>query len=398
MTLVFAWTAAAWAHGGPPFTDLVVWGPDGLRTLATSHGLLFEDDGWGWVCEEVLGDAARSGLARTSEAWLLGSTHGVLRSTDGCDWSWNEELRGKVVGSLRVDPQDPDVVWVAGLEGLWRSDDHGVSFSLFTTPAEGASVRSAVIAADGTFYVLGFQGSDPTVWVGAGDAWTSAVLPVSGGRLEAIGTDPLGRGYGRFPLGSGADQLLRFGRDGSVEDLLSSELNIAAFKATEQALYVSLRRGGVQVSTDDGESWASAAPDGVECLLEVDGTWFSCPEEGEAIALQTASAPIGPWTTELPFNQIGAPRCAAETTAGAACVEIWDIVVSELGLELPADTEARTDTDEGDPSAQGCTGCVAAGGGGASPAGALLGVLVGVLMRRRRDGIMRELPRPQQKG
>ena len=59
--MMFLWLAAAFAHGGPPYTDTIQQDELGNWVLATSHGYLFEDQGWDWVCEELIGEALRVG-------------------------------------------------------------------------------------------------------------------------------------------------------------------------------------------------------------------------------------------------------------------------------------------------------------------------------------------------
>jgi hypothetical protein len=55
--------------------------------VASSHGLIFEDESWSWVCDEVLGSAVPTEVILSGEHLLIRSTQGVAWSTDGCGWT-----------------------------------------------------------------------------------------------------------------------------------------------------------------------------------------------------------------------------------------------------------------------------------------------------------------------
>lgn len=355
----WALLSLGWAHDGPPFVDTVLWGAEGDRVISFTHGLLFEDGGWDWVCEELLGTALGTSVARTSRVLAFGTTAGVMVSEDGCDWTWNEQLAQQLTYGLQADPSDPDVLWVATLTGLWRSLDHGASFALHDSPGPTASIRSFTLAGDGTVYVLGFDGSTPTLWVRGAEGWTSSALSVTGGRLEMLGVDAQHRAYASFPLGDGSDQLLRFTPDAGVSQLLTSASHIAAFEAADDLLVASLRGVGLVQSTDDGASWTEPAGAAVECLYERAGTWTLCPGIGSLVAVQTATDPLGPYSDELAYADLAGQRCTSGSFAAEQCGPLWPVVREQLGV-----IAGEVVDSEPPPEASGCAGCTSGGGVG----------------------------------
>ncbi|MFT5679939.1 MAG: hypothetical protein ACI8RZ_000844 [Myxococcota bacterium] len=369
----------AWGHGGIPAGEGVLWDDEGQRTVVTSHGLLFEDGGWDWVCEEVVGYAFLTATAQTGAGWLLGSTDGVLHSEDGCDWQAIEALEGVLIGSLLTTPDGG--VWAVTESGVWQGEGSDLEF---VSLPDGAVLRSGVLTDDGgTLYVLGFLGATPTVWVGAvADStltWTGeATLPVDVGRLVALGVDPGGRGYGRFPAASGADQLLRFDAEGGVAVLRSTEAGISAFLATDTALYASVTGEGTLASLDDGATWSEPVGPPLTCLLLDGDVRIGCPADGSgAVWMTSDAAAVNPadwtWTEGLAFSDVAGPRCVDAATA-EVCDPLWETVSVELGV---------SEGDTGSAEAVAPTGCTSAPGGWGWLAGmvSLLG-----LLRRRRTG------------
>jgi MYXO-CTERM domain-containing protein len=354
-------TVAA-AHGGPPVSEASVTDDRAQGILLTSHGFLFEDGGWDWVCEEVLGDTSRTAAVWSGDALVVATSGGIIRSTSGCDWTWIDDLQGVLVFTMHADPQNPTTLWAATLGGLWRSNDAGLTFTFEGKPTDEASVRSMLPAPDGTLYVLGFDGATPTVWIGGGETWTSATLPTVSGRLEALASDNTGRAYARFPLGSGADTLLRISPDATIEELLVADHNIAAFVVTDTALHVSLRGLGVLSSTDDGGSWSEPATGDVECLVPGDDGWTSCPAAGLGVALQTSTEPQGQWGWQptVHFADVVGPRCAPPTDAGRLCADLWPTVAQQLGISDVVDTASPSETDTTTPPVSDGCGCQSA--------------------------------------
>ncbi len=354
-------TGIAWGHGGTPAGEDMLWDADGQRTILTSHGLLFEDSGWDWVCEEVVGYAFLTAAAHGDGGLLLGTTDGVLRSEDGCEWAALPELEGLLIGSLLPTPDGR--TWAVTEAGIWHAASED-DFAFASLP-DDAVPRSGVLTDDGaTLYVLGFLGATPTVWVGAADGATltwkhAASLPVDVGRLVALGVDGEGRGYGRFPAASGTDQLLRFDEAGSVEVLLSTEAGISAFLADGDALYASVTGEGTRASLDDGATWSEPVGPALTCLLLDGDERIGCPADGSgAIWMTSDAAAVAPsdwaWTDEVLFAEVAGPRCISDDTADT-CDPLWETVSAELGI-----SDADTGGEEAEPT--GCTSTPIGGG------------------------------------
>jgi hypothetical protein len=97
--ILLLWVAPALGHGGPPQSKSLLWDASGQMTVASSHGLIFEDGDWDWVCDEVTGTSLPIDVVRSPQALVLGTTSGLAWSESGCDWTWNPELMGEVSGT-----------------------------------------------------------------------------------------------------------------------------------------------------------------------------------------------------------------------------------------------------------------------------------------------------------
>ena len=67
-------------------------------------------------------------------AWVLGKTDGGLfESRDaGLTWTSNAEMKGESIRSLAAAPSDPKVVIAGTLQGVFRSTDTGVHWSIIS--------------------------------------------------------------------------------------------------------------------------------------------------------------------------------------------------------------------------------------------------------------------------
>jgi photosystem II stability/assembly factor-like uncharacterized protein len=83
---------------------------------------------------------------------------GLFKSGDGGD-TWQpadgrgDELKEAHVQALLIHPDDPDVVYAATLNGVWRTANGGESWAVFSDGLQGpGDVRSLTLGADGQLY------------------------------------------------------------------------------------------------------------------------------------------------------------------------------------------------------------------------------------------------------
>jgi hypothetical protein len=324
----------ALGHGGAPTTSEVVWAPDGSATLVTSHGTIAEDLGWAWVCEEVVGeDALSTGLARTSERWVMATTAGLIQSDTGCDWQSTDGPTGLTRGVVR-DRSDDSVLWTADAAGLWRSD--GGAFAL--EEAADLDIRDFAQLSDGRFALVGFDGDVPTMQLPSG----LHALPTEYGSLSIAEIDSSDRVYVIATAGA-LSSLIRVDAEGA-EVLLEATDNLADVTERDGQLYTVVYLLGTRWSSDDGATWADPAGARLECIEPSGAGVYGCPADGGLTALSfTLASDPDPaswaWTTELQFAEVIPATCGEADTFAAACEPLWEVVAGEFGIELDVEPE-----------------------------------------------------------
>lgn len=154
---------------------------------------------------------------------------GMYKSTDGAG-TWRpmngsaQEMRGKAITSLLIDPSDDDLVYVATENGVFRSTDGGVTWTDFNTGLDCTDIRVLAMGGDGTLY--------------AGS-----------------------RGYELYIYESGTWQQMRaFGNFGTKWPIWNDrplyQYTSLLFHPTDPDLiYVGTFPAGVYTSTNGGQSW-----------------------------------------------------------------------------------------------------------------------------------------------
>jgi hypothetical protein len=352
--LLWLLTAVVFGHGGPPESRTLLWGSSADMTIVSSHGLLFEDEGWNWVCEELFGSTLPTDVVRTPASLLVGSTAGLVHSGNGCDWDWTPELIGTMVWKVAVDTNGSGRVWVATEAGLWWSDDHGSTATFAYTPDSMASVRSFVQLGDNAFMVFGFVDDQATAWRQTEDGWLSTAIEANGGQLHGLGADSSGNVYGRFPVASGTDELIRISTDGEASRVLETNQSIGAFISVDDAIVVSIDGVGTQVSTDAGDTWTPTGEQTFQCLVSEDSYIWGCPSAGsDTLWMRTTddiTSDDHQWETGPSFSTVSEPRCEDELPQ---CDAVWPQVAEELGLES-TDTGEATATRKPKQTQSGC--------------------------------------------
>ncbi|HUD22394.1 MAG TPA: hypothetical protein VMQ60_06085 [Acidobacteriaceae bacterium] len=136
---------------------------------------LSKDSGANWraLSLQAGGRGGLQVLADTAIAqafWIYDSADGVLDSMNGDGVASVVTRTAPKGGRLRVPPTAPDVLWIAGSSGLWRSNDRGIQFHQITTVA--------------SVYALGFGkaapgATAPAIYLAAAIAGTPEAAPPS---------------------------------------------------------------------------------------------------------------------------------------------------------------------------------------------------------------------------
>ena len=82
--ILWLWVATAFGHGGPPNSEDLLWTDDGSMLVVSTHGLIYEDGDWDWVCEELFGESLPTDVIQTDSTTFVAGTEGLAFSTDGC--------------------------------------------------------------------------------------------------------------------------------------------------------------------------------------------------------------------------------------------------------------------------------------------------------------------------
>jgi photosystem II stability/assembly factor-like uncharacterized protein len=138
----------------PDYHSLLVDTSDPDRVLLGTHVGIYEtmDGGRRWTFAGLEGDDAMN-LVRTSAGTIWVAGHGVLKKSSDGGATWTDVrpdgLPGIDVHGLAVDPGDDQVIYaaIAG-EGLYRSDDGGVSFEQ-VSDGVGPAVYGLAVTRDG---------------------------------------------------------------------------------------------------------------------------------------------------------------------------------------------------------------------------------------------------------
>jgi len=311
----------------------------------TTHGLVYEDGDWDWVCEELFGQSLPTDVIRTPRAVLVAGTAGLAKSTNGCEWSWHPQFEDELIWDLAIDPTEDRRVWLVSDEGLWRSDDEGESFTLMPLPAPEAKLRSVVPMGAGRVTIFGFLKGQAMAWQGSGELWRATELDVRSGQLLGLGRDGWGNVYGRFPRAGGTDELVRIDPEMNAVSLLETEKRIDAFLAAGQGLMISVKGEGTYLSANQGESWEWEEAEVYDCLVVHDANISACSTEGsEHMWVRTESAVLDrpkQWETGTRFSGVSGTRCGDELPE---CEDLWPTVALELGADPVAQFE-QTETD-----------------------------------------------------
>lgn len=395
LALLLAPPAAA--HGGLHQSERVHFGPAG-PILATTYGVirLAEDGDWSWVCEEVSGlnGDGWTFAAGADGRWFMTGISGARTSTNRCDWVPTEgDTVDRFVTRVAPDPTRTGVVWAVSGNGdapnpVLRSDDGGAGFAETVELAEGARLRSLLIADDGRIWVQGMI--DMVVWAWTstdGENWSGAELEEVDRGAEVLDVGPDGSAWivGRR---TAEDVLWRVSPDGTVEQVFSAEVSIHGVSAGpgSDEVWVGGRELTLRGSVDGGATWTEA-PDApsVGCLALRDGTRWMCSDnwnDGAALSRVEVGEELGTWEDVLWFGDVQRVEpCDADTITALECDPLWNDLdpLSGMDLERPGDADDSGGAGDVSKVPGASDGCGASGG----PETALVLLPLALGLRRR---------------
>jgi len=225
-------------------------GDDGVTwTVAAGQGSGLPDSG------AFLGDEGRPGVVVSAggSSYLASVGGDLLRSDDG-GATWSTLHRGIGAGAIAVSPTEPRRVYVMGSDGVFRSDDGGVTLSQLrgvggVVPGDGTlAVSSSPDSSKDVVYAGRWRVDDGGIWRWRADRW------------ERILSDP----YARTVVVDPFDPLH------------------VAVATTDHPFHDQMRSSGVWVSTDGGDRFAPLN-DGLP-ISRVNALGFDPHQRGRLVA------------------------------------------------------------------------------------------------------------------
>ncbi len=233
--------------------------PQRIFVGSNPGGLYRSDDGGATFYDKnfltpsvVVDDPLRQGYytftlnpADPQEVWLGTWGKGIYKSYDGMDFDitafgQGREMYGKYIYNIAVDPHPPHSVYVASEEGVFRSDDGGITWEDISHGLHTTQIRTLAISANGELYA-GSKGYG--VYRYEGDYWE---------QLTALGN------FGTFwPIWDNRP--------------LYQYSSLLIHPDDNRIIYMGTFPAGVYKSTDGGKSWREMnvgwTNDGVFCLV-----------------------------------------------------------------------------------------------------------------------------------
>ena len=340
----------------PQATQLVVDPADASHVVVrATFGLLQSTDGaasFAWVCEA---SAGYSGMIdppiaiASGSALLVGVPGGVRRSTDGaCSLGKTSGLTDAFVIDLAVSPADPQrVVAVAANDGTMPgfqsyaalSADGGASWTQTTPFPPGFAPYTVELAAsDPKRLIASGAGPDPALAyfersMDAGATWTESTFPLGGANgayVSAVDPKNPDRVYVR--------RAHDFGDSLDVSDTGGASFtNVFGAKGALLGFALSPDGSSVAIGGPSDGLWVASTVDLAfhevssitpRCLRWTSDAIYACGSElstmGFAIGVSIDGGAT--WAPRFHLWDLTPLPCAASTTTGASCPDVWPMV------------------------------------------------------------------------
>jgi hypothetical protein len=420
----------AFANGRAPGTSTINFRQGHETDIAAgmTFGLLLSQDGgttWHWMCETAVGYGGvwDPDYAYSPSGALFATTfNGLKVMRNGC--TFDDTPPGNLFVSTDQLGSDGSLMFAsvdATDDKIYKSTDDGMTFPTSATPP-GAMLNDwytglYILPTDAQKQWIAsyrFTGNNKSIFAykstNGGTSWTSVtvsgITPFSSASALSIeGVDAAGNAYARltYPTANTVnDVIYKLASNGtSWTQILSKNDTIAFLVRSNGDLIAATKSLGAWVSTNQGTTWTPlTSPPHINCLAENSAheIWACTQNYGDPTMnimsdgygiMKTTD--LATWTGVLKYENIAGPvMCAAGTKQQDSCVNMsWCGLRSQLGITAnPVDcsalptADAPPDANIVHPPGTSPKGCCDTGSGAGAPA--LLGLLVGVALLRRK--------------
>ncbi len=188
-------------------------------------------------------------------AYALGSGAVHISCDDGATWT-RQPLPNAFGYSMLVDPNDDAIVYVGSYsDGVFRSTDHGKSFSAASAGIIDEVVTTLSAKADGTI----LAGTRNGIYESAdsGNSWSVLTTATAGASVHSILVDPANPNV--IYAGTNGNGAYRTSDGGQNWESIGpfSQVNVLAFQPGNTSVIVAAAWDGIWHSSDAGTTWMS---------------------------------------------------------------------------------------------------------------------------------------------
>jgi photosystem II stability/assembly factor-like uncharacterized protein len=321
------WTWVTSRKGSLPSDSCAVqFLPDGTSGLAVgtqSGALYFSTDGIDWQLTVQLPDGGNVfGLMRSGTGLLAATSHGVFSSRDGTTWSESSTgITNLTLAGLAASPVDANIVFAATDQGVFRSQDAGMSWARCS---ESRQTISVLVLHDGRTVLAGTSDGSVLRSADAGDHWVSITRGVPGVKIGILAS----RATGSTMVYVGTDDGFAVSTDAGLTreprniglvanasaGSLTPRIEIAALlpdPVTPDRVILSLLGQRLYATNDDGNRWtplqSSIGTAWVNSLAVDEQTgWYYAGTDTEGVVVSQRwwdeVVPVQQWAVDHPLR------------------------------------------------------------------------------------------------